>query len=48
MEGKIALTKNQFSRNKKRCAVAIYLHMHHICAKGFVDSNFNLGVIDRI
>ena len=30
------------------CAVDIHNRMRHICAKGFLDSNFNYSVIDKI
>ena len=30
------------------CAADNYNDMFHICAKGFLDSNFNQAVIDKI
>ena len=30
------------------CVVINYNHMRHICANGFLVSNFNLAVIDKI
>ena len=30
------------------CTVGIYNYMCHKCAKGFLDSNFNQAVIDKI
>ena len=31
-----------------RCAVDDYIYMCHIGAKGFLDSNFNEAVIDKL
>ena len=30
------------------CAVNIHNYMCHMCAKGFLDSNINLAVIEKI
>ena len=30
------------------CVVVIYDRMRHICAKGFLDLNFNQAVIEKI
>ena len=35
------LTENRFSTNEKWCTVVNHNHMRHICAKEFLDSNFN-------
>ena len=45
-KGNLYLTENQFSRNEMWCVN--HNHMHHIYAKGFLDSNFNQAVIDKI
>ena len=44
----IYLTENRLSRNEIRCAVDNHNHICHICAKWFLDSNFNEAVIDKI
>ena len=40
-KGNLYLTENQLNRNEMWCAVVNHNHMGHICAKGFLDSNFN-------
>ena len=40
--------ENRLSRNKMWCAADDHNSMCHICAKGFLDSNFNQAVIDKI
>ena len=30
------------------CPVVNHNHMRHICAKGFLDSNFNQAIIEKI
>ena len=35
------LTENRFSRNDMWCATDNHNYMYHICAKGFLDWNFN-------
>ena len=42
------LTENRLSRNEMRCAADNHNFMCHICAKGFLNSNFNEAVIDKI
>ena len=40
-EGQLYLTENLPSRNEMLCAADNHNNMCHICAKGFLDSNFN-------
>ena len=40
-KGDLYLTENRFSRNEMWCAMVNHNHMSHICAKGYLDSNFN-------
>ena len=40
-EGKYVFTENLLCRNEMWCAADIHNYMGHICAKGFLDSNFN-------
>ena len=47
-EGNRYLTENRLSRNEMWCAVVNHNHMRHICAKGFLNLNFNYAVIDKI
>ena len=47
-KGVLYLTENQLGRNKIWCAEDHHSYMCHICAKGFLDVNFNLAVIDKI
>ena len=42
------MTENLCSRNETWYAVDNHNYMCHICAKGFLDSNFNYKVIDKI
>ena len=35
------LTENWLSRNEILCAAGNHNYMSHMCAKGFLDSNFN-------
>ena len=44
----LCLTENRLSRNEMWCAGDIYNHICHIRAEGFLDSNFNHEVIDKI
>ena len=44
----MSLTKNLLYRNEMWCAADIHNYTCHICAKGFLDSNFNKAVIDKI
>ena len=45
--GNLFLTKNR-CRNEISCAADNHNYMCHICAKGFLDSDFNEAVIDKI
>ena len=47
-KGNLYLTENRFSRNEMWCAVVNHNYMRHICAKQFLDANFNEAVIDKI
>ena len=47
-KGNLHLTENRLSRNKTWCAADNYNYVHHICVKGFLDSNFNQALIDKI
>ena len=47
-KGNLHLTENRLSRNKPWCAADNYNYMCHICATGFLDSNINKAVIDKI
>ena len=38
---KSALTENCLSTNEMWCAVNNHNHMCHVCAQGFLDSNFH-------
>ena len=40
-KGNLYFSENRLSRNEMRCAADIQNHMSQICAKGFLDSNFN-------
>ena len=40
-KGNLYLTESRFSRNEMWCAVVNHDHVRYICAKGFLDSNFN-------
>ena len=42
------LTENRLSRNEMWCAADNHNYMWHIYAKGFLDSNFNQAVIEKI
>ena len=44
------ITENRLSRNKMWCAIDIHNYMCHIglCAKGFLDSNFDKAGIGKI
>ena len=45
-EGK--LTENRLNRNEMLWAADNHNNMCYICAKGYLDSNFNWAVIDKI
>ena len=45
-KGNLYLTENRLGRNK--IWYDNHSYMCHICAKGFLDSNFNEAVIDKI
>ena len=47
-KGNLHLTENRLSRNKMWCAADSNNYMCHVCAKDFLDSNFNQAVIDKI
>ena len=47
-KGNHSLTENRLRRNKIWYVEDNHNHMCHICAKGFLDSNFNQAVIDKI
>ena len=40
-KGNLYLTENQLQRNEIWFAQDNHSYMHHICAKGFLDLNFN-------
>ena len=42
------LTENRLNRNKLWCAAGNHNYMSHVCAKGFLDLNFNKAVTDKI
>ena len=42
------ITENQLGGNEIWCAADNYNYMYHMCAKGFLDSTFNLAFIDKI
>ena len=42
------LTENRLGRNEIWCAEYYHSYVCHICAKGFLDLNFNEAVIDKI
>ena len=42
------LTENWLSRNEIWFPADNHNYMCYICAKGFLDSNFNLAVVDKI
>ena len=46
-EGNLYSTETRLGRNKMWCAEDNHSYMCHICAKGFLDSNFNEAVIDK-
>ena len=45
-KGNLYLTGNRLRRNEMVCAADSNNYMCHICAKGFLNSNFNEEVID--
>ena len=47
-KGNLYLTENRLSRNEIWCVADICNYMCYIRAKGFLDSNFNKAVIDKI
>ena len=47
-KGNLYLTENRFSWNEMCCASDNHNYMSHICAKEFLNSSFNLAVIDKI
>ena len=47
-EGKSIFTENRLSRSEMWCATCNNNYMRHIYAKGFLDSNINYAVIDKI
>ena len=42
------LSEDQLSRNEIWCATDKHSYTCHVCAKGFLDSNFNEAVIDKV
>ena len=42
------LSENRLGKNEIWCAENNHSYMSRVCAKGFLDSNFNLAVIDKI
>ena len=40
-KGNLYVTENRLGRNEIWCAADNHNYMWHICAKGFLDSNFN-------
>ena len=42
------LTKNRLSRSEMWCSTENHNYMRHICTKGFLDSNLNQAVINKI
>ena len=42
------LNENWLNRNTMWCTTDNHNYMRHICAKGFLDLNFNWAVIDKI
>ena len=48
VKGNLHLTSNRLSRNKTLWVADNYNYMCHICAKGFLNSNFNQAFIDKI
>ena len=42
------MTENRLRRNEIWCAADNHNYMSNVCAKGFLDSNFNKAVIDKI
>ena len=48
VKGSLYLIEHRFSRKEMWCAVVNHNYMGHICAKGFLDLNFNQAVIDKI
>ena len=47
-KGNLCLTENRCSRIKMWCTAGNHNYVSHICAKGFLDSNFNYAVTDKI
>ena len=47
-EGNLYLTENWLSRNEMWCVADNHNYMCHICAKGFLDSNFNKSNFQEI
>ena len=47
-KGNLYLTENRSKRNKIWFAEDNHSYVCHICAKGFLDSNFNQAAIDKI
>ena len=47
-KGNLYLTENRLGRNEIWYAEDNHSYMCHICAKGFLDSNFNEAIIDII
>ena len=45
---KLYETENRLSRNKMWCTEDIHNYMCHLCAKEYLDSNFNYAIIDKI
>ena len=43
------LTENRLSKNETWCTTTYHCdnYMCHVCAEGFLDSNFNEAVIDK-
>ena len=46
--GNLYLTENQLSRKAVWCTVDNHKYMCHICVKGFLDSNSNREVTNKI
>ena len=47
-KGTLYLTENRLSWNEMCCASDNHYYMCHTCAKEFLNSSFNLEVIDKI
>ena len=47
-KGNYYLTGNWLGRNKMWWTIDNHNYICHVCAKGFLDSNFNWAVIDKM